>query len=190
MDRDNSRDAPYNLYANVAAMYGKCQDPAPQPLFAYRAPGVASPGDPVTDVTVDFEAGFDVTWTWDAATGGWKRSLDRGPELTPDGTQIAPKNVVVMAAEYTGGDPRAKYYMYGAEAQLVGTGKVQVFTDGKVITGTWSRAAKDQPAQLLDAAGQQILLTPGQTFVEIPQPHYAVNITAPPPPISTTVPPG
>jgi len=91
---------------------------------------------------------------------------------------------------YTGGDTRPQYYMYGAEAQLVGTGEVQVFTDGKVITGTWTRPAKEQPAQLVDAAGAPILLTPGQTWVEVAQPQYAVNITAPPPPQSTTVPAG
>src|SRR5690606_9694105 len=124
----------YNLYANVAAMYEKCDSPAPQPMFSYRPADQPSPGDPVTDVTVGFEAGYAVTWTWDASAGGWKRSLARGPELTPDGAQIAPANVVVMKAPYTGGDPRPQYYMYGAEAQLVGSGEAQVFTDGKVIT--------------------------------------------------------
>jgi hypothetical protein len=190
MFRDSSRRAPYNLYANVSAMYAKCESGAPQPLFKYRPADQPSAGAPVTSATVDFEAGYDVTWTWNATTGGWDRSLQRGPETTPEGTQVSPQNVVVMKVPYTGGDTRPQYYMYGAEAQLVGTGEVQVFTDGKVITGTWTRSAKEQPAQLVDAAGAPILLTPGQTWVEVAQPQYAVNITAPPPPQSTTVPAG
>ena len=52
-----------------------------------------------------------------------------------------------------------------------------VFTAGKQILGTWSRPDKSQPAQLLDAAGKVIALTPGQTWVELPDTGYAVTKT-------------
>jgi hypothetical protein len=44
-----------------------------------------------------------------------------------------------------------------------------VLTDGKLIKGTWDRPDPKQPAVYADAAGQPIALTPGKTWVELPQ---------------------
>jgi DUF3048 family protein len=177
MFRDHSRYAPWNLYAHVDQMYSKCGPIVPPPhLFVYRsASSPAETGTPVSSARVGFQNGFAVTWTWDAASGTWKRSIFGSPEITAAGTQFAPKNVVVMFAQYTGGDPN--HGNEGAEANLTGTGKLMVFTNGQEITGTWSRPDETQPAQLLDAAGSQIELMPGQTWVEIPDASYQVTTT-------------
>ena len=78
--------APCNLYADVDFMYSKCGKPVPPPpLFTYRA--VHSPRRDVRVSTasgprVGFLGGpsFAVTWTWDAASGTWKRSIFGSPE--------------------------------------------------------------------------------------------------------------
>jgi hypothetical protein len=53
------------------------------------------------------------------------------------------------------------------EAELVGSGEAWVFSDGKLVRGRWTRAARDQVTSFTDAGGQPIALTPGQTFVEL-----------------------
>lgn len=174
MFRDHSRRAPYNLFAHVDQMYGKCGTPVPPPpLFTYRAKDVPATGDPASSVHVAFRAGYDVTWKWDPTSGAWQRFIFGRPELLQSGVQLAPKNVVVMAAQYVGGNSEN----FGAEAQLTGTGTLTVFTDGKVIKGTWSRPDAAKPAALLDAGGNEIKLTPGQTWVELPEPQYAITVT-------------
>jgi hypothetical protein len=176
MFRDHSRNAPWNLYAHVNFMYSKCGKPVPPPaLFTYRAAHTAVAGSPTTSVHVGFLAGFDVTWLWDAASGTWKRSIFGSPEILASGAQIAPKNVVVMFVQYVGGDPN--HGNEGAEAVITGHGNALVFTAGKEIVGTWSRPDKNQPAQLLDKAGNTIALTPGQTWVELPDTSYSVTKT-------------
>jgi DUF3048 family protein len=176
MFRDDSRYAPVNLYAHVNVMYAKCGPHIPPPpLFTYRAPHAVVGDLPATSVHVGFLAGFDVTWTWDAASGTWKRSIFGSPEISASGQQLAPKNVVVMFVPYVGGDPND--FNIGAEAQLTGQGRALVFTAGKEITGTWSRPDKSRPAQLLNAAGHPIALTPGQTWVELPDTSYSVTKT-------------
>jgi len=178
MFRDNSRHAPYNLYAHVDQMYAKCGKPVPPPpLFTYRAAHAPVGGVPATTVHVGFQGSpsFAVTWTWDPANGTWKRSIFGSSETTASGQQLAPKNVVVMFVNYVGGDPA--HDNIGAEAVLTGTGRALVFTAGKQITGTWSRPDKSRPARLLNAAGQQIALTPGQTWVELPDVSYTVTKT-------------
>ena len=178
MFRDHSRRAPVNLYAHVNFMYGKCGPPVPSPpLFTYRAKGAAVGDAPTASVRVGFlgDPSFAVTWTWDAASGTWKRSIFGEPEDVATGTQLAPKNVVVMFVSYVGGD--AAHSNIGAEAVLTGHGTAVVFTAGKEILGTWSRPDKAQPAQLLDAAGNVIPLTPGQTWVELPRTGYELTET-------------
>jgi hypothetical protein len=176
MFRDHSRDAPFNLYAHVNFMYGKCGKPVPPPpLFTYRAKGAAVAGAPTATVRVGFLGDFAVTWTWDGVSHTWKRSIFGNPENVASGTQLAPKNVVVMFVPYVGGDPR--HDNIGAEAVLTGHGTAVVFTAGKEILGTWSRPDKNKPAQLLDAAGNVIALTPGQTWVELPDTGYDLTKT-------------
>ncbi len=121
---------------------------------------------------IGFSAEFAPTYTWDAASGTWKRSTQDGPFLVKSGTQVAPKNVVVVPVVYKGG-----VGVIGAEAQLVGSGTVQVFTNGRVVTGTWTRPDKAQPMKLVDAQGTPIRLTPGNTWVELPDTSYAVTVT-------------
>jgi hypothetical protein len=185
MFRDNSRREPVNLYAHVNFMYGKCGKPVPPPaLFTYRGAHAVVAGTPVTSVRVGFlgagsaypgSPSFAVTWDWDPTTRTWKRSIFGAPENVASGAQLAPKNVVVMFVPYTGGDPRDANI--GAEAQLTGTGTAVVFTAGKEILGSWSRPDKAKPAELLDAAGKRIALTPGQTWVELPDKGYSLTKT-------------
>jgi hypothetical protein len=178
MFRDHSRRAPWNLYAHLDFMYSRCGTPVPPPaLFMYRGAHAAVGGVPASSARVGFlgAPSFAVTWTWDAPSGTWKRSIFGGPEVVASGAPLAPKNVVVMFVSYVGGDPT--YHSIGAEAVLTGHGKALVYTGGKEIAGTWSRPDKKQPAQLLDVAGKVIELTPGQTWVELPDTTYSVTKT-------------
>jgi hypothetical protein len=176
MFRDGSRKPPLNLYAHLDFMYSRCGTRgSPPALFTYRGARAAVAGVPAASVRVGFLGDFPVTWTWDAPSGTWKRSIFGSPEMVASGVQLAPKNVVVMFVSYVGGDP--SYHNIGAEAVLTGKGRAIVYTAGKEITGTWSRPDKNKPAQLLDAAGKVIALTPGQTWVELPDVTYTVTKT-------------
>ncbi len=181
-DRARHRTPELTLYAHVDQMYARCGKPKPPPaLFAYRKAGAPASGGPVSSVRVGFASPFAVTWTWDSASKTWKRFIYSSPE-TASGVPIAPKNVVVMTVSYVGGDS----HNFGAEAQLIGQGKLQVFTGGKVITGTWTRPDRAKPAKLLDAKGAVIKLAPGPTWVELPDATYTVTVTAPPTAATTT----
>ena len=173
MFRDPARSAPHDLYAHVDQMYSRCTDPPPPALFTYRPSDVRSAGDPVASLRVGFERGYAVTWNWDSASGTWRRWMFGAPETAASGVQLASANVVVMFTHYTGGVGEV-----GAEATLTGQGDAWVCTEGGVTKGSWLRPDKSKPAQLLDAARQPILLTPGPTWVELPDTSYAVTVTS------------
>ena len=173
MFRVSDRPAPHNLYAHVDQMYDRCEDPPPPPLFAYRSGLIAAAGDPVASVGVGFGRGYDVSWEWDAGSGAWLRTIFSQPDLDPGGTRLGVANVVVMQVDYVP-DPTGNT----TEAAMLGSGPLSVFSDGKVLTGTWSRPDETRPAQLVDAARNPILLTPGRTWVEL-LPTGAPLVTAP-----------
>lgn len=172
MFRDPSRRAPHNLYARPTGLFGMGGTPVPPPpLFGYATKPVTA-GAPAAAVHIGFSREFAVTYTWEPTKGVWLRTTDAGPFLTKSGAQIAPKNVVVLPVVYKGG-----VGVIGAEAQLVGSGTVQVFTNGRVVQGTWTRPDVEQPMKLTASNGTPIQLTPGQTWVELPDVSYAIQVT-------------
>lgn len=172
MFRDPARVAPHNLYAHVDQLFGACSSPPPQPLFDYRAGSEPSAGTPAKAVTIGFKSPYAVTWNWSPKTASWQRQIFGGPDKVASGGQLATTNVVVMSTGYLGGPEGTD-----GQVQLMGSGPVSVFTAGHVITGTWSRSDVAQPVRLLDGANQPIKLTPGPTWVELPDVSYQVTTT-------------
>lgn len=172
MFRDPERTAPHNLYARVNEMYDRCVDPPPAALFTFRSALAPSVGDQVTSVRVGFLSGYAVTWGWDTGSSRWNRSIFGAPDLSAAGAQLSAANVVVMQVQYSSvpfGD--------AAEAVMIGRGPVSVFSGGRVVHGTWARPDRSTAAQLLDDRQQPIPLTPGQTWVELPDLSYTVTTT-------------
>jgi hypothetical protein len=178
--------APHNLFGRGPALLAKGGKPVPfPPLFQYLAPGEAFNGDPVANFTVDFIQGYRPTYTWDATSKTWLRSYGFVPFKAASGKQIAPTNVIVQLVGCCIPSPEA-----GSNV-VVGTGSALIFSDGKVVHGSWSRPAKEQVTQYLDAAGQPVKLNAGTTWVELlPIPPFGIgaDITPGPPPAPTAPP--
>jgi hypothetical protein len=174
MYRDGGRAAPHNLFGYGQALFDRGGQPVPPPpLFTYLAPGEAwAAPEPVLSFRVGFSAGYDPTYTWDAAFGRWLRSYGLTPFMTASGAQVAPANVVVQFIEYPG----------YSDGKTVGGGDVWVFSGGQLMRGKWIRPGPENPAAFFDAAGNPIKLTPGPTWVELLPIGSAVDVVAAPPP--------
>ncbi|MBK9178428.1 MAG: DUF3048 domain-containing protein [Acidimicrobiales bacterium] len=184
--RDRSRRAPHNLYSSTSELWAVAPPEAtpPPPLFQYRGDGEALPAgaEPVTGVDIEFTGGQRVAYGWDDQRGRWLRFQQGEPHLDVDGQQLAPENVVIQFVDYgaSPADPRSP------EARTVGEGEAWVLTDGHLIRGRWVRPSPEQVTQLLDAAGQPIRLTPGRTWVALPEPGDATVV----PPLAPADPAG
>jgi hypothetical protein len=174
MYRDPSRPAPHNLLANGVLLMAKDGKPRPPPaLFTYLAGKKTFQGPAVRAFTVGFESGFAATYDWNTATKSWDRSIFGAPDVSAEGVRLSPKNVIVMTVNYVGGVGVIDSY-----AQLVGTGPVAVFSQGRVERGTWSRANLRQRTIYKNAQGRIIDLTPGQTWVELMSTGESVSVTS------------
>ncbi len=99
--------------------------------------------------------------------------LRRGGSATGQatGVRLGATNVVVEAVQYQGGAG-----VIGAEAELVGQGRVWVLSAGQVTVGTWRRSSASDPGQLIGTDGTPIVLAPGPTWVELPDVSYPITI--------------
>jgi hypothetical protein len=164
MFRDPNLQAPHNLFASAPLLFAFKGTPTPPPaLFTYRSGTKKPAGAAVSSFVVPFPSIYPVTWTWDATSESWDRTLFGQADVTGTGVRESPQNVVVMFVNYVNGIGTENSY-----ADLQGSGVADVFTDGREIAGTWSRGpAKADIIQYHTAAGATIALTPGQTWVEL-----------------------
>ncbi|MHB8378479.1 MAG: DUF3048 domain-containing protein [Acidimicrobiales bacterium] len=164
MFRDPNLYSPHNLFAVASALFAFKGSPTPPPaLFSYRKSTQRPVGAKVASFVVPFPSIYPVTWTWDATTASWDRTLFGKADVTGTGVRESPKNVVVMFVNYVNGIGTEASY-----ANLQGSGPVAVFSAGKEVQGTWSRGpSKADVIQYKTATGATITLTPGQTWVEL-----------------------
>jgi hypothetical protein len=174
MFRDNALEAPHNLFAIAPLLFAFKGTPTPPPaLFQYRTSTQKVVGPKVARFIVPFPSIYPVTWTWDTTTLSWDRTLFGMADVTGTGQRESPQNVVVMYVNYVNGIGTENSY-----ADLQGSGTADIFTDGREITGSWSRGSSMADViQYDDAAGNPILLTPGQTWVEILNDGVPLTIT-------------
>jgi len=182
------RVAPYDTYISAAAGWGlePGDTTPPAPLFTYSS--TAPTGTAVTSVHIPFTATNNTLWTWSASSGRWLLSYTGRPATIASGGQIATTNIVIQTVHVTYG-PWLENSEGGLEvqSQMVGSGPLTVLRNGVAVTGTWKRAAMDDPTTLTASDGSTIALQPGQTWVEIVPSTVAVT-TAGPGAASTTSP--
>jgi hypothetical protein len=162
MFRERSKRAPHNLFGHGPELikFGTDQPTPPPALFSYLQPNELFTGEPAASVTVQFDPPYRPTYTYDAVSNAWLRTIGSSPFMAASGHQIAPINVIVQFVECCLDVPEGGIY------KTVGGGEAWVFVDGKVAKGTWSRADRSQPTTYVDANGQPIKLRPGRTWVE------------------------
>lgn len=171
--RDGSRRAPNNLFSNTSDLWalgaGSGAGAAPA-VFSFRRPDrpLAATSQPMSGVTIDYGA-TQVTYRWDPAVSGWRRTQDGSPHVDASGVQVAPTNVIVQFVPYRPSPVAA----ISPEAQVEGEGIVWVFEDGNVQFGSWSRPTLESPTRYLDADGEEIELLPGTTWIALAVPDTA-----------------
>lgn len=185
--RSNTRVAPHNLYLSLEEQAATLEAPEEcvEGLFEYlpdgdaaadgatadaasnAADGASSSGEPASTIRANYPRVVS-GWDWNADTELWERSDDGAPNVnSPTGDPITAVNVVVL--HVTARDTGLKDSS-GApvpETILDGEGDLDYFVNGVHTTGTWSKEGLNEPFVFTDADGDPLLLTPGNTWVEL-----------------------
>ncbi len=170
--RITTRFSPHNLYTTAAALrgVGKRMGAADKTWktawqFAPDAPLESRPYG--GSITVGYPANT-IKYTYDRNSNTYKRSVTGESKQTDaqNGDRIAPSNVIVMRMAFgplNDGHPDK----HRLEAQVVGKGKAWISTNGRTIKGTWVKTGLKKPTRFFDAAGNEVVLTAGQTFIQV-----------------------
>lgn len=160
--RDSSRAAPNNLRANLAAIAAKLKGPKAKDIgLVWSARFLAAKSRPGTSVRTTV-GGTPVGFDWNPKLHRYVRIIDGAVQHTADGKLISTPNVIVQFCRSTvytkDRDVLGNPSQY---THTVGTGKIAVFRNGRMITGTWSRPAVTDGTTLRGADGKPIALSPG-----------------------------
>lgn len=166
--RDESREMPHDVFTSTEALrdFSDDEGDTPELVFAFeeQPPEGAKRG---REVHLNFSAYADVFWRYRNNAEVYVRFHEEEPHRLEDGRQVAAANVVVMMVERlntnrtdVAGNPVPSF-------DVVGSGDLLVFRNGKVTEGTWGRDAEEEATVLLDRQGEEIALAPGPTWVEL-----------------------
>ena len=192
MWRTTDRFPPHNVYTDgehLRALAKKlsAKDGAMEPawLFAPDAVPAQRPSGGSIRVVYPYET---ISYRYDAATNTYIRYINGSKKPQRDragGEVVAPKNVVILRMAFgalNDGHPQK----HRLEAQNVGKGVAYISTNGQTIKGQWRKTSRTAPTRLFDRDGNPVVLTAGQTFVQVIGLNYSFSIKdgkAPPPPV-------
>lgn len=122
--------------------------------------GPTAAGRPATSASVHFSGQMGVQVRYVASTGHWA-VLQDGVEMGG----VAPSNVIVQYVTVRAGRYRDVLGAPSPYTVSLGSGNAVVLRDGRAITATWQRATTRGGTRYLDAAGRDVRLRPGATWI-------------------------
>ncbi len=163
--RASDRAAPHNVYTDfdhldqLTSSKGKTSSTfTPIP----RKDDQKSKTPTATTITVPISSGnYEVGYTYDSATNSYLRSLAGEAHIDREGGRITPKVAVVIVVPMV----VAMEDGYREQITTTGSGSGYIFQDGIVTEVTWQKADAKSQITFTDAAGKQVSLNRGQTWI-------------------------
>ena len=130
--------------------------------FKFLKDGTESAGDRVDKVEFSYDAA-DCEFTYDAESNKYVRTVDGAEYIDKEtGKSIKVSNVLVQLVKSREVDSKGRL-----EIDMCAGGDALLFTNGRVVKGTWSREDLDSRTIFVDAEGNQFRLSRGKSWVEV-----------------------
>jgi len=167
--RVSTRAAPHNVYTSISKLNqletSKGYTSSTFTGFP-RKPDAAVKQPTVRSINLTLSGPlYNAHYDYVAATNTYNRSEGGAPQIDANTkAQISPRVVVAMVIPETNGalDSSGAYY---SDYASIGSGPVDVFQDGTVTTGTWTKSSNGSQITFTDAAGQPLKFNAGQTWL-------------------------
>lgn len=159
--RDDERNAPYNLFADLAKTTKQAKGEAARPddYLPFGDPAAFPGGQPATSITADFGA-HNTEWAFEAGKYINRNSYAaQGDEFTAD-------TIVVCMVKTTNAPYKDPSGASVPISHFNGKGKAMVFHNGTVVRGTWVKDAPDAPVRFETKTGP-LSIPAGKTWIEL-----------------------
>jgi hypothetical protein len=138
--------------------------------YTFKDDAPASQRPAIQKIHIEFwttDSDYAVDWTYDPVANIYKRNVGGVPHIDRNtNKQLTAKNIVALTMienHANDGYTDNEHLLYKTK----GTGKANIFMDGKQITGTWEKDTRTSRTQLFDGAGLPIKLDRGTIWFEI-----------------------
>jgi hypothetical protein len=164
---DKSKFTPFSRKADKPFVAASASNPAPtsttKPNTSTTKPQTDS-RTPANSINFSISSDFySAHYDYDPTNNVYKRSEGGSIHMDADSnTQIMPKVVIALVMPYS-----LMADGYHSQYNTIGSGKMYVFQDGTVTTGTWSKGEPKTQFEFKDDAGKTIALNAGQTWISV-----------------------
>jgi len=163
--RSSKRNAPHNLYTGKKPLNNYIESLSEkeyQAQFKFLTASVASDFEKAENISIDYWGSYEVLYEYNRLENNYLRFLNNkdNPHLVESGEQLKAKNIIIQYAITSTKDSEGRQ-----DIDLKSGGKMQLFRDGLVITGSWEN--NNGEIVYLDADGNRIEINPGQTWIQV-----------------------
>ncbi len=130
-------------------------------------PAAVAAGTPAGAVQLTLSRSSNPRWTWSQPEYRWVRAEGSTPAVEADGTPLRAANVVVLRVDIVNTAATDAAGNSVPETVLVGSGDALVATGGSTVPARWTKNAVGDRLVLAGPDGKPILLSPGNTWVEL-----------------------
>jgi hypothetical protein len=163
--RANDRYAPHNVYTSFERLDALNQAKGyTQSTFTgfSRIDGKASDAPNATSIAMTISGPlYNSSYTYDKATNTYIRSQAGAPHVDREDGQITPSVVIALKVNMT----KILEDGYRESITTTGTGEAVIFQNGTAQTATWHKADRASQLSFTDAAGKDVPLVRGQTWI-------------------------
>ena len=163
--RSTDRYAPHNVYTsftNIDALNAEKGYTTSNFTGFTRTDGKVSATLDATNINVAISSYlFNSSYAYDAATNTYARSQAGEAHLDREDGQISPSVVVALRVDET----TIFEDGYRESINTIGSGSAVIFQNGTAINATWTKNSKTEQIKFTDAAGVEIPLVRGQTWL-------------------------
>lgn len=130
--------------------------------------------DRANKITVPYSGFYKVYYTYNPETKTYDRTMNKTDHITQGKARISPKNIIIQYADNypLPGDSEGKRQ----EVDTVGSGKGYFISLGYSMPIAWEKASRSSKTVYKDVNGNEIVLNPGLTFVNIISENQGVVI--------------
>lgn len=171
--RISSRQAPHNAYTSTADLWRVAAQVGAEPgidaaihLRPFRDDSPVALRGASESISIPYHT-VTVGYTYDPVANLYRRTLGGRPHIDPlDEAQVTARTVVVLYMKFRTSstiEPGHNRPVLG----FIGTGKAQIFLEGMMVTGTWSKASSTAPTLILGPDGTELPFLRGRIFMQV-----------------------
>ncbi|PUU94857.1 MAG: hypothetical protein CI949_498 [Halanaerobium sp.] len=163
--RSSKRRAPHNLYSGEEPLkdyLDNLEEKEYPEQFNFLTASVVSNFEKAENISVDYWGSYEVLYEYNRLENNYLRYLNSGdnPHLVENGEQLKAKNIIVQYVKTSTKDNQGRQ-----DIDIKSGGEMKLFRDGMVIEGSWEN--NDNQITYLNAAGEEIEINRGQTWIQV-----------------------